>query len=489
MWLIALKEIRELLYNPKFLLTFAVSTVLILISIFNGYAAYDSERRGADIARVTAMGDIRDLASYNSVKSTGYRVSRYPEKMSIFNVGISGVVGRKCRVRGYEALRPRESRYSLNPIFAVFGELDLTFSVGIILSLFAILFSYNAVSGEREAGTLRLMMSNSIGRASVLAGKLFGCFLPLALLFVLPFLLGLAYLLFLTEISFSGGEWLSIGVLALACLLYLLVFTSIGLAMSALTRNSFVSFLLCLFIWVLSVTIISKVAVQTAAQASPPMQIDEVESRIQAYDRDSWSEYSRRLVQYVRDNPISSSELENGRFREAQKIIYDQINEEDQAFQEELFNEYWRKRNQMLHTAMALSRVSPSSCLSFIVNGLSGTGPEMLDRFEQDLAMYRGALIDYLDEKQARLEEREGERMRGTGLRYSHSEDGYIQLELLEGEEGGELNLSGMPRFRSSFTPLAEATGDLLPDYAVLALYAIGFFAAAFVAFLRYDVR
>jgi len=259
--------------------------------------------------------------------------------------------------------------------------------------------------------------------------------------------------------------------------------------MSALTKHSFVSFLLCLFVWALSVTIVPKVAVQTAAQASTPMQIDEVESRIQAYYRDSRREFGRRLVQYVRENPISVEEARRGRLIQVQRTLRDQINEENLTFQEELFNEYGRKRNRMLHTAVALSRASPSSCLSFIVNGLSNTGPEMLDRFERDLAMYRRALIDYLDERQARLEEREGGGRRAPGFSVGEGEDGDLQLELLEGEEGGELDFSGMPRFRSSFIPLAETTGNLVPDYAVLALYAFGFFAAAFVAFLRYDVR
>jgi len=292
-----------------------------------------------------------------------------------------------------------------------------------------------------------------------------------------------------TDVRFSGSELLSIGAMALACLLYLWLFTSIGLAMSALTKHSFVSFLLCLFVWALSVTIVPKVAVQTAAQASTPMQIDEVESRIQAYYRDSRREFGRRLVQYVRENPISVEEARRGRLIQVQRTLRDQINEENLTFQEELFNEYGRKRNRMLHTAVALSRASPSSCLSFIVNGLSNTGPEMLDRFERDLAMYRRALIDYLDERQARLEEREGGGRRAPGFSVGEGEDGDLQLELLEGEEGGELDFSGMPRFRSSFIPLAETTGNLVPDYAVLALYAFGFFAAAFVAFLRYDVR
>ncbi|MEE8583230.1 MAG: ABC transporter permease subunit [Acidobacteriota bacterium] len=60
----------------------------------------------------------------------------------------------------------------------------------IVLSLFAILFAYNAVSGEKEQGTLRLSFSNAVPRDSYILGKAAGSFLALAIPLLILILLG-----------------------------------------------------------------------------------------------------------------------------------------------------------------------------------------------------------------------------------------------------------------------------------------------------------
>ena len=59
------------------------------------------------------------------------------------------------------------SRYEADPVLAVFGELDLTFTVAYILSLIAILFGFGSISSERENGTLSLMLAGPTRRTSV----------------------------------------------------------------------------------------------------------------------------------------------------------------------------------------------------------------------------------------------------------------------------------------------------------------------------------
>lgn len=486
MWLIATKEFRELLYNPKFLLTFLVSTVLILLSLLNGYTAYESEQKSATMGQEVAIRDAQTMESYEAIERQGLRISRFPEKMSIFSQGISGSVGRKSSVRSGEQPRAKDSRYSLDPILAVFGELDLTFTVSIILSLFALLFSYNAVSGEREAGTLQLMMSNSVRRTSAIIGKLLGGYLPLALLFLIPFLAGLAALLMFTGMNFNADEWLRIAFLVLAGLIYLLVFYAIGLATSALTRNSFVSFLLCLFVWVLSVAVIPRLAVQTAAQINPSMSIDEVESQILAYKNDRRGEFARRMTEYFKTHTVNADDTPNW-FHDIGSRIRQEIAAEDEEFQDTLFDEFERKREGLLQTATSISRASPTSCFSFAANGLTNTDPRMLERFENDLQFFQRSLLPFLQEKQKELAA-EGREPFGA-VRIMRQADGKLDVAFTEPEAAGILDLGAMPRLNQKASPFANSVGEVIPDYAIMALYAICFFALAFVAFLRYDVR
>ena len=87
-----------------------------------------------------------------------------------------------------------------------FTELDWAFIIGLVMSFMAILFTYDAISGERETGTLSLLMSNSVSRATVLLGKFIGAFLTI----LLPLFIGILLNLMITSasnlVSLSGGE-------------------------------------------------------------------------------------------------------------------------------------------------------------------------------------------------------------------------------------------------------------------------------------------
>ena len=60
-----------------------------------------------------------------------------------------------------------------------------------MLPFIAILFTFDAIAGEREQGTLRLTLSNSVARDFVLVGKFLGAFLSIGIPFVIAVLINL----------------------------------------------------------------------------------------------------------------------------------------------------------------------------------------------------------------------------------------------------------------------------------------------------------
>jgi ABC-type transport system involved in multi-copper enzyme maturation permease subunit len=486
---IAFKEFLDLLYNPKILLTFAVSTVLILLGLFNGYSVYVVEKSLADQGTAIATEDAKSNENYEDLAGQGIRTSRSPSKLSIFDQGLNGIIGSKSQVRPGGRPRSWGSRYSVDPVLAVFGELDLTFTVVFILSFFAVLFSYNSVSGEREAGTLRLVMSNQVGRVDVIIGKFIGGFLPLALLLIVPFLIGIVGLLTLTDIGFSGEEWSRIGIMVGACLLYLLVFYTIGMAMSALTRSSFVSFLLCLFVWVLSVAIIPKVAVRLADFTVDTTTLDELESDLTSFRRDLSGQFGRKLKQYYDEHPTRLLELQTA-MGKAINYVRKEIDKENMEFEDRKFTEFAQQRKILLQSAMLYSRASPTSCFSFAMHSLAGTGPQMAERFEENLMIFRRDFSAYLEKKEDPTGLNFQQILARIGIKsFGATPEGYVKLEILEDVPTSELDITGMPIFKNSDESLPKLVETVLPDLGILALFSIAFFALAFVSFLRYDVR
>jgi ABC-type transport system involved in multi-copper enzyme maturation permease subunit len=78
--------------------------------------------------------------------------------------------------------------FDLSPMPALFPLMDWFLIVGVVMSLLALVFSYDAICGEREDGTLRLAISYPVSRSVLLLGKWTGGFLSLLLPFVTAWL-------------------------------------------------------------------------------------------------------------------------------------------------------------------------------------------------------------------------------------------------------------------------------------------------------------
>jgi len=181
------KEIREILASRKFLVAFAVCSVLILIVFASAAGSYHALQREHEAAVRDNLKQFEGLTDWQMVRRT--RIFLPPDILSTLVTGIANDVGRTIEVSGRGDLEQDGSRHNNEPMLAVLQAFDLAFVVQIVLSLFAILFAYDAVSGERERGTLALSLSNAVPRARYLTGKILGTVLGLGLPLVIPFLL------------------------------------------------------------------------------------------------------------------------------------------------------------------------------------------------------------------------------------------------------------------------------------------------------------
>ena len=487
MWLIISKELRQLLYSPRFLIIGLTSFALITLTVFNGYASYDAERKSAFVGRQIALDQLASSGSYTRLPYRQVEAIRLPDKLSIFDIGIAGAVGRKGTISQWNFSRASESKYKQDPVLMLFGELDLTFVCGVILSLFAILFSYGAVSGEKERGTLQLIISNSVKRTSVILGKLIGLFFPLVLILLVPLLLSIAMLMLAADFTLSPDEWLRLAAMTGSMLLYLLVFLLIGLAGSALTRNSFNSFVLCLLVWVCSVVVIPKIMVHVAQQVSPSMSYQEYIEIFRKFRVESRHSYERLMREYLQNHPMKEEDFRQ-RSSEVFEAVNNEINKEREEFFAELTREQRRRRQAMLNSATALASISPTSCLDFALHSLSNTGPQMLEMFEESLDNYRRDFMSYAESVAEKYEE-EADLEGMMSVRVGRDKDGYVEFTFNEGASDSKLDLAGMPVFAMRLPGAPQMIARALPWLLALALMAVIFFAAAYVAFLRYDVR
>ena len=481
------KEMVETLLGPKFIVTFIISLILILTSVYSGYRLYEAETQWYVKAESKNIDRMENLGSYGVLRNRGTKVLREPSLMSIFVKGVDSAIGRSSMVSTDVNNSLKDSRFGLNPIFAVFGELDLAFIVKMILSLFALLFSYTAISGERETGTLKLVLSNSVGRAKYIIGKTIGGLIPLFLTLLIPLLISLIMLMVVFDVSFGTDEWVRLGMIVLIALLYLTTFYIIGMFLSSITRNSSLTFLLALGVWVLSVVVLPRLSVEVASQISPAPSIDQVEAERAALQREFYGEMEPLYEEGLKKLYTSGDQVTTEKWRALEKDIRDKARAKIEDREKKVLADYKRDHKKLLETSMNIARISPTSCVTFSMNRLAQTDASVMERFEQGLDRYREQFIKFLEEKMKQYPDQIGG---GVSTSVSSGDrDGVPYLDIKVRTPKNKIKVNDLAKFSSEAEPLSGAINAALVDMAILAFEILLFFLLATFSFMRYDVR
>ena len=127
--------------------------------------------------------------------------------------------------------------------------IDWVFTIGVVLSLVALLFTFEAIVGEKERGTLKLVMAQSLPRHTLLLGKFLGAMLVLSLVMILGVVVNLLLVLSLSEAHLGAGETVKLAGMVGLALLYLSIFVSLGLWVSVRSSSARASLVSVLLLW------------------------------------------------------------------------------------------------------------------------------------------------------------------------------------------------------------------------------------------------
>ena len=482
-----MKELRAILGSPKFAATFAVCSLLILLSVALGIREYRSAVSQYDEGLQLAAQNLRTQASWMGFTTTTYRA---PDPMQIFIPGVNNDIGRLSGITGMEDVKLKHSTYADDPIFAIFRSMDFSFIVQVVLSLFAILFTYDAVNGEREGGTLQLTFSNPVPRSTFILAKLAGSWLGLVVPLIVPVLLAVLLLL-LSGIPLGAEFWIRFGVFLFVSLLFFTFFITVGVLISTLTQRPATSFLLSLAVWITLVLIIPRLGVMAAGAIDPVPSVAETEARVDAFAKDRWDqqmnvmetrwqtrqETMRGMTKDEREAYEQDHETQwSGEDEAGRQAVQKDIDAYAVRVNEDLGN----RQTHQEQLAFVLSRVSPASAYQLASMSLAGTGVQLKARYEESMRTYRTALMRYLAARQQATGGQGGFRITvdsQTGFHFSAP------------RERGTLDVSDVPAYLPPAVRPAETVSASVIDAGLIAVFSLLTVAAAFIAFLRYDVR
>ena len=485
-WLLVQKELKSILQSPKFIASFITFSILILLSFYTGIKEYKDFEKNYDTNISLLETKLAQADNWMSIQNMAFRS---PNPMQIFGTGINNDIGRYSSVNRWMPVKLLHSVYNDDPIFAVFRYIDFSFIVTIVLSLFAILFTFDSINGERESGTLKLVFSNSIPRNQYILAKFTGNWLGLVVPITIPILLGLLIVV-ISGVPLSGGDWLKVFFLLLTSLFYFTFFIAAGILVSALTRHSSTSFLILLVSWIAFVFIIPRAGVMVAGQFVNVPTNAELESQRIAYQQQGWKKYSdvfSKIWQERSEAMKGMSETERQNYQNLKQSEWRQEEEKVQKDREKDLNDFFdkitdaamNKRNQLERLALNLSRISPVSSYQLAVMNLCGTDLSMYKRYDDAIKEYRTNYNAFIEKKQ-----KETGGFGGYSISFS-SKGGF---KFSDGR-GKAVDTKDMPKFTYSEASVGKAVAPSIIDMSIIIILTLGAFAGAYISFLKYDLR
>ncbi len=460
---------REILEHLQSLLFIILIVLSILLFSMNGWVSVKKHRE-----QMTRYSDgVTGVAQNPSTVGTSLYMR--PNPLVLLADG-----GSKYQPPGY-SLGPKGNLTTLpagpkNFKMPFVPELDWAFIIKVVFSLYVLLLAFRGISGEKEIGTLRLILSNTIRRNQLLLAKYISIILTTGIPLILGGLVSLCIVSILLPQALSLSVVPRFVLIVLLAFFYLSIFAFLGLFVSSLVGRSSVVLLILLSVWILFVVVVPNVSgILSDKLSSVPSEFQTARQVGPILKEEIWARIDK-----VKER-VNRGELTT---EEAIKKETDRAYEEGQ---EEIRNHYAVYENAMKRRANAarnLSRLSPTALFQFASESLADTGPRREERFEKDAKAYSSIYDNYILEKVGRL----------VGTSYWSFGSGitvngkYINISSPHPQEY-EGDKSDFPHFAESSPNLPGNMQEALLDLAGLSLWNLILAVLAFWAISRCDVR
>ena len=279
------------------------------------------------------------------------------------------------------------------------GHLDFLFVVGTVFSLLALLFTFDAVAGEREAGTLRINLANALPRDLFLWSKLIGGYIVFVVPFLVAFLFGLLVIVWQ---GFPLGEpevFPRVMTLMLAALLYIGVFFAIGTVISTYLDNAKTALIVAFTVWVFAVLIVPRIGFVAAKLIVPTKTSQSIYLEKTALRENFNAELEERKKEihqeFWKDRPKASHEQMFAVGAEFDKLVQPLEGAYKQKFADrtdQIDRNYQREKARQEKVGETLSRITPTASLIYLTTNLTQTGKVKKHNYFEAADRYYGAL-------------------------------------------------------------------------------------------------
>ena len=254
--------------------------------------------------------------------------------------------------------------------------IDWVFIITYLLSFIPLLFTFDALSGERERGTLRLCLANSISRAVLLVGKFLGSLITVLIAFYFAVLFNLAIISTESWTQLGGADWGRVGLIVLIASCYAGIFIAVGLIVSAVTRESRLSLVVLLLIWVAVVVFTPSTLGTLSTKWMPPVQTHHQFQMAKgtAFDQIRSDFVNKWETLRERRQSAETSQEEVAGVDTSELEIQQEFVNKDIEIRERLSRQHLAAQSAQVLHARRITRCSPAAIVQYALESMAGTG-------------------------------------------------------------------------------------------------------------------
>lgn len=234
--------------------------LLLAFSVYTGWQNYHDQNFTRDLIQ----DEVRESWENNPDKHP-HRMAHYgsfalrlKHVLSVFDLGMENFVGNAVFLEAHKQNTVNFSEASMSTGLLRFGEVSLAMLLKVIAPLLIFYLGFSTISGERENGTLKLLIGQGITRKEIVFGKWLGLW-SLSLIFLITVFTVLLFFVVIegheVQHSSSFSRYL---ILLAAYFLFFGVLSAITILVSAFSKTAKGTLVKLLGIWLLFVVVLPK---------------------------------------------------------------------------------------------------------------------------------------------------------------------------------------------------------------------------------------
>ena len=411
-WHIVTRELYDHLTSLRFALTTIILVALMVTNAVVHLQTHPEEVRKYSEKVIASQNELKSRTQlYTLLRNGPGKLYKRPTSLAFIADGgdallpSESVSGHAWTLYGTTNIwslgYPRLNMDAISTLRPNVAAIDWVFIITHLLSFIPLLFTFDAISGERERGTLRLCFANSISRSALLIGKFLGSLITVLITFYFAVLFNLIIISTESSTQLGTADWGRLGFIILIASCYTGIFTAVGLIVSAMTRESRLSLVMLLLIWVTLVVFIPSTLSTLSSKWMPPVQshyqfktakdaaIDQLKSNI----RSQQETLKARQLKSADPSPENAEEINLSELE-----IWQDFVKKDVEIQERLNRQHLAAQSAQVIRARQITRCSPAAVVQYALESMAGRGFNRHLQFLENVNFHVRRFRDFITE-------------------------------------------------------------------------------------------